>query len=81
MAVGAIVLMPLCVITATYLVNLSKTNANPKYGFIPIYVLALALGGWGLTLAVSRLNFFSGLLVGAAGGLLGLTALCNAFIS
>jgi hypothetical protein len=78
-AVGGIVLMPGAVLTMTYLFG--RLHMNGNYSFIPVYALALGLGFWAIVLARARVDFSSGFVAGAAAGLLGLSALCNALLS
>jgi hypothetical protein len=78
-AIGGIVLMPIAVIAMA--VNFNRSSANTNLGFILIYVLAAILGVWGIARIVVHLNFLSGLIAGAAAGLLGLTAICQLVMS
>jgi hypothetical protein len=48
--------------------------------FITAYVLAVAIGAWGIVLARKGSGFLTGLLIGASIGMLGGTALCNVTI-
>ncbi len=45
------------------------------------YVVAVAIGAWGLVLGRVRSNFWTGMLIGSAIGMLGGTALCNVLIA
>jgi hypothetical protein len=48
---------------------------------VACYVIAVALGAWGLVLGRARSNFLVGLLIGGAIGMLGGTALCNVLLA
>ena len=68
--------MPMLVLAGSIAFN--KIRSSPAYAFIFVYVLSAVLGGFALWRVRVRLDFLAGFLGGAAAGLLGLGALCNA---
>jgi uncharacterized membrane protein len=78
-ALGGIVLMPVAVLSFSFLFE--RFTANQTYGFIAVYVLGALLAIWGVWRIRARTDFVSGLITGAAAGLLGLSALCNVLVS
>jgi hypothetical protein len=72
--VGGFVLTPLTVLLAA---AIDVHGATP-YLFAVGYVAGFVLGFWAFALSRKQINFFSGFVAGAAAGLLGSTALCNA---
>lgn len=75
---GALVLMPAAVLTATFVFE--RFTANENYAFIAVYAVGIALGVWAVALGRARIDFISGLVGGIAAGLLGLGALCQVLI-
>lgn len=67
--------MPIAVLSMAAI--FSRASTQMTLGFVVIYVLGAILGAWGVWRTVVHLNFLSGLIVGAAAGLLGLTAICQ----
>ena len=75
---GAFVLMPAAVLTATLVFE--RLTRNENYAFIAVYAVGIALGLWAVALGRARIDFISGFAGGAAAGLLGLGALCQVLI-
>jgi hypothetical protein len=59
--------------------NFGKNDTAPV--FIACYVIAVGVGAWGLVLGRASSGFWTGLLIGSAIGMLGITALCNTTIA
>lgn len=75
---GALVLMPVAVLIATFVFE--RFTANENYAFMAVYAVGIALGVWALALGRAQIDFISGLVGGLAAGLLGLGALCQVLI-
>jgi len=56
-------------------------SSSPAMAFVVSYVAGLALGAWAFFLTRRWMNFWTGLMIGSAAGLLGATALCNAIVA
>lgn len=54
---------------------------NVAYAFIPLYATGVALGIWGFRLLRKRLDFLSGLVIGATAAFLCASAVCNVLVS
>lgn len=76
---GALLFLVAFLGVGAVLSKFNKSDMTPV--FIICYVIAVALGAWGLVLGRARSGFWTGLLIGSAIGMLGVTALCNVTIT
>lgn len=58
-----------------------RGGSGAPFVFLITYVIGIAIGLWAFYLSKRWLNFWTGLMMGSAAGLLGATALCNVIIS
>ena len=56
-------------------------SSSPAIAFVVSYVVGIALGASAFSLTRRATNFWTGLMIGSAAGLLGATALCNAIVA